>query len=1822
MITRNQSKNSEATKTEDFTRTSSPDYQPVPEKIQKSKQNKAKHPVNSQKTEHQSIQYLAKNKAKSPESSPVSNLESSPESIPERQESSPEFSVESNPESSTVQNSTKGQERKKPEMSSEKDKLTELHNLLVSMSDHFQQRFNELSESFEKKMQLNKDEINDAMNKKMEQINSTTLKSSEAGVSKQSAEENATPPTVSKTSTLDLGENSPGQNSIYIRSDKLIDLPSFNGKPSEWPMFIGQFNQTNKSHNYDDIQNNIRLNKALTGSARELVAPLLINPKNVKQIMQDLENRFGHPDLLVHEQLNNIRSFPAIAESETHMIISLADKVRNCKNFLLAADCAAYLDNPLLLKEISDKLPFSKRFEWARVEASLKPRPTLENMGEWLTEIAQYIHRINPDRKSELASSSDNQGSRQYSYQRPLCDVCKESHVLEKCQKFLEMNPEMRFEFAKNLRICFSCLKKGHSTKICRNKRDCDVENCIHKHHPLLHTGNTSIETESSTLFNSGRIMRCNESRDSTKILFQMIPIKIYGSKGSVETFAMFDSGADISIMTRKLANLVGIDGPEQKLNIKWLDNDARKFVCKVSNVDISGTFKNAPVFKLHNVRVMDQIEFPTQSLNMEDIQSRYSYLSGIPVDSYENARPDILLSLKEFRLTLTNEPPIFKDVGPIATKTKLGWMIYGATDTTFIKKEAQRVCMTHVCEDHEEDLDQLDSKVQRFISSDEFGCGEIKKLMSEETKRSFHLLNQTSTRKEDRFECGLLWRNDGIKLPNNFTNAVKRFESIEKKMEKDPEYKKVYEMKIEEYIRKGYAIELSPEEIQETNDRTWYLPHFGVLNKNKPGKFRLVFDAAAKFYGTSLNSNLLCGPDLNEPLINILFKFREKQIAVCGDIKEMFHQIKIKKEDQDSQRFIFRKNRKEPLSIYKMQVLIFGASCAPTIAQFIKNKNAEDFKNNYPQAADTILSSHYVDDYVCCFDSESEAIEITKEVINIHNQGGFKLRGFLSNSRIVMNTLNSYQLVEEEVNMDVGTDHTKILGLHWSLQNDHFTFKANLDRLDNQITNLSKAPTKRIVLSIVMSLFDPFGFVGNFTINGKLLLRSIWNQKIGWDEEINGNLLKTWKQWFKELPNVEKFKIPRCHSSNLFSSTIELHVFVDASSQAFAAVAYYRIINPNNEVTVSLVISKTKCSPIKYVSIPRLELQAAVLGARLSKHIVENQTFKIQKCFFWSDSTAVLHWIKNKKEQYKPFVANRISEILEISRSEDWYKIPTKENIADQATRASENPSGLIGNDNWVSGPVWLSIGKWPAQTILTPNQESEVEVKRTVCIVQAKVESPLITYERFSNYLRLVRAIAWVNRFIDNCRGHKNGNKVLSSSEINKSELMLCMLVQKEVFCDEFQSMKNSQILDKSSKIYNLNPILDADNVVRVFGRIDNAPTIPIYTKRPIIMPKDHYVTELLVKHFHIKCRHQLQELTICEIRKKFWINDLRSIVRRVKSHCVRCKILYAKPRNQLMGAHPEDRLTPFIRPFTYTGVDYFGPVNVSIGRSKHKRWIAVFTCLTIRAVHTEIAEDLSSDSCIICLRNFINLRGVPKRMRSDNGSNFVGINNELLNADNIFLDEKVQNELAIKNIQWKFNTPSNPEAGGCWERMVGMIKRILTQSLKEVSPRLETLRSFLIEACNIINSRPLTHVPTTTLEEEPLTPNDFLLGDPNQIQVFQDSKDPVWTLRKQWKIANHLKNHFWKRFQTEYIPTLNKRSKNAQKIPQLKVGDLVLIADDNISKNIWPRGIVLETFSGKDGVIRSAVVKSKGKVFKRPVCKLAVIGSSNSSNAIQEI
>ncbi|XP_059223126.1 uncharacterized protein LOC131996940 [Stomoxys calcitrans] len=454
------------------------------------------------------------------------------------------------------------------------------------------------------------------------------------------------------------------------------------------------------------------------------------------------------------------------------------------------------------------------------------------------------------------------------------------------------------------------------------------------------------------------------------------------------------------------------------------------------------------------------------------------------------------------------------------------------------------------------------------------------------------------------------------------------------------------------------------------------------------------------------------------------------------------------------------------------------------------------------------------------------------------------------------------------------------------------------------------------------------------------------------------------------------------------------------------------------------------------------------------------------------------------------------------------------------------------------------------------------------------------------------------------------------LSLEEEENAVSYLCRHVQRQQYEDELEDLKKQHSVSQSSQLLSLNPFVGQDGLIRAFGRIQNGAFLNLEARQPIILPKNHRFTRLLVEFYHRKFLHINTATAMSEIRQKYWVPSLRQLLNSIQSHCSACKLRRARPLQPQMSALPMERVTSYDRAFTYTGLDYFGPVSVGIRRQREKRWVALFTCFTTRAIHLEIATDLSSDACLMCIRNFINRRGVPVSIRSDNGTNFVGIAKELQGID-MFLDtNSLSSGLTALGIKWIFNTPLNPSEGGVWERLVQSVKKALYIMLKEQAPKLETLQSFLIEAENIINSRPLTHLPVTPEDPEPLTPNHFLLGCTNSTQTPAPYEPRLMCLRKQWRVVQNLKNGMWHQWLHEYLPELTRRTKWCLPSQPLDVGCVVFICDLDLPRSQWKRGRVIELHRGKDGVARSAEVRTDVGVYRRPVSKLAILDVEDSA------
>ncbi|XP_062557917.1 uncharacterized protein LOC134222778 [Armigeres subalbatus] len=489
-----------------------------------------------------------------------------------------------------------------------------------------------------------------------------------------------------------------------------------------------------------------------------------------------------------------------------------------------------------------------------------------------------------------------------------------------------------------------------------------------------------------------------------------------------------------------------------------------------------------------------------------------------------------------------------------------------------------------------------------------------------------------------------------------------------------------------------------------------------------------------------------------------------------------------------------------------------------------------------YPRAVEGIVSNHYVDDSLESYEFIEEAV--SQDMRLIHKQGGFELRNWLSNSSEVLHSLGETKPEEDKVfAADKQDDYERVLGLLWLTKEDAFSFSMEMKPEIAVLINSYEQPTKRQMLKCLMSLFDPLGLLSLFVVHDKILLQDVWRSGVQWDEVVSDELHRRWRNWTNLFKDVRKLKIPRCYFFGAVKERyrdLQLHVFVDASESAYCAAAYFRTLNPDGVPECVLVAAKTKVAPLKTQSIPRPELQAAVLGARLSQFVEENHTVRVTRKVMWSDSATVLSWIRADHRKYKQFVACRIGELLTISDVSLWRWVPSKQNPADIATKWGNGPD--LKNDSvWFNGPSFLQLleADWPKERKFTPPTEEELG-HWSYTINEIALPKHLVELERFSQLTRAIRAVTYVYRFAKNLKQKIRGQVrlvgPLTSEELQRADCLLIRESQWECFPDEMviltrnceKAIDAQTPLAKDSALYQLCPFLDEQGIARVDGRI----------------------------------------------------------------------------------------------------------------------------------------------------------------------------------------------------------------------------------------------------------------------------------------------------------------------------------------------------------------------------------------------------------------
>ncbi|XP_055018962.1 uncharacterized protein LOC129411624 [Boleophthalmus pectinirostris] len=710
--------------------------------------------------------------------------------------------------------------------------------------------------------------------------------------------------------------------------------------------------------------------------------------------------------------------------------------------------------------------------------------------------------------------------------------------------------------------------------------------------------------------------------------------------------------------------------------------------------------------------------------------------------------------------------------------------------------------------------------------------------------------------------------------------------------------------------------------------------------------------------------------------------------------------------------------------------------------------------------------------------------------------------------------------------------------------------------------------------------------------------------------------------------------------------ASAQLHHFADASEEGFGTVTYLLLRDISGRAYCAFVMGKARVAPLKPVTIPRMELTAAVVASRMDKLWRRELQMELKESVFWTDSTSVLKYIKNETSRFKIFVANRVSEILQFSDMSQWRYVNTVDNPADLASRGVKVESFLRAGV-WLCGPDFLSGSEieWPTNPeavaeSLVGDPEIKVVLTNAVQVEQETPVDKLICH--FSSWLGLKRAVGWFLKFrnlllslvqhrqqlretlvgsdlspaqlekelkiqMENIKS-KMSKDLLSVEDMVAAEKAIVHFCQRRRYPEEFAYLDKGECVKRTSHLYRLNPILD-NGLMRVGGRLSRS-ALPAETKHPVILAKDLHISNLILRHIHQGTGHSGRNHMLSHLRQRYWIPGACAAIRKILAKCIVCRRLSATPGNQKMADLPSCRITPDEPPFSHVGLDCFGPFDVKRGRAMVKRYGLIFTCLAIRAIHLEVLSSLDTDSFINGLRRFIARRGQVLEIRSDNGTNFVGAERELREALEKLNHTLVNNTLLQKGVKWVFNTPAASHHGGAWERLVRSVRKVLNSILKTQTLDEEGLVTVFCEAEAIVNSRPITKASTDPKDLEALTPNHLLLlkSQPSLPPGLFEKADVY--ARRRWKQVQYMSDLFWKRWLREYLPSLQERQKWNHVRRNFTPGDLVMLVDEMAPRGSWITARVLDAVPDKNGLVRTVRIKTKSSILDRPITKVCLL------------
>ncbi|XP_054713877.1 uncharacterized protein LOC129223335 [Uloborus diversus] len=1489
----------------------------------------------------------------------------------------------------------------------------------------------------------------------------------------------------------------------------------------------------------NEIEKFTYLKSLLGGAALNAVSGFSLSDENYDACIGLIKERFGRVDLVISSHMNNLLNLdPVKHSSNVKALRTLYDSceinIRSLNSLGIVSESYGSLLGPIILKLLPDDM----NLEFNRKRNSKKQYNVTELLDFIRLEVESLeASNVIINSKKRKSNSEFAQNKNNYSRSVPTtsalttmtnsyCYYCNENtHDVRKCEK----TNEQKRMILKNQGRCYKCFRKGHVSFKCRVKiPPCKVCNSVN-HNKLFCRKIVSDSEDKENAIASLSLNSKTISETADKgIYLQTCTVHVSDKNSLLSriTRILLDSGSQKTFIKSELA---------KELKLKCI---RREKLYIYSFGYIKGKLKEYDVVEVK----LKSMHEPNSCITIEALVT--DTISGALIkvpprsilemlktenlklaDNGESSEIELLLGSDScWEVQTGQKKRISKRL--FAVSSLFGWSLVGAFGENQSSASMFTIGATQ-CES--ENHSSINDSLRKFWALDHIGLEE----------------------KDDK--------NDELVIKN------------------DEWLRENYDSIINDQLRNKIIEECGVE--SHDGNTMYYMPHSPVVRKNaSKTKVRIVYDASSKVNDeVSLNQCLIPGPNLNPSILDLILCFRQFKYAFSADIEKAFHQIGIVETDRDALRFLYFDNELN-IKHYRMTRAPFGVACssfilACTIKHHIKKLSVEN-----PEIFKMLNNFIYVDDIFYGSDSVEHAFKLSTEAYNVLKEAGMNLRQFSTNSEELEKIWDKNGIVEVQKEHN---DTLKVLGLNWCNSKD--VLFLNIDKLSETL-NKCRIITKRNILKVTATIFDPVGFISPFVLRAKLIMQNLWQLGLELDDEVPIECKQMWSEWCDEIETLKKFEICReyfpCEINR--NKNKELHIFGDASIKAYGSVAYLRSVE---DCTVAFVMAKSKIAPIKQkLTLPRLELLAALTTSKLAKYLKDLFSIQEENIYLWTDSQIVIHWIRSAPERWKLFVKNRVSEIQSLTKFNAWGHCSGSDNPSDILSRGC-SAEHLLSSKLWKSGPDWLSESKnnWPKKMPLTSGF-SDVELEKKKCVAENTVlpsvavnSDSLLNLEKYSKLSRAVRVTAWIQRFIYNVRCKADKKKgPLRAEELFAAELSLIKEIQHEHFSDEITCLKQEHQISRNSKIRELNPFLSEEGILLVGGRLQKS-TLSFYEKHPIIIPSKTHFTEILVRDAHEKVFHSGMAGTL-------------------------------GPMQQDIAPLPSARIEKS-NPFDVIGVDYAGPLFVKNEDTKY--YILLITCAVTRGIHLELTKNLTTESFLQAFRRFVSRKGLCSVIYSDNARTFKAADAELKKMWQVLSHPDVKNFYAAKGIQWRYIVEKGAWWGGFYERLVRSVKTMLRKTLGRASLHADELETVLIEIESVINHRPLTYIEDDQHEYQVLSPAHFLLGNkplnlpPAKYTDFVPTSNRK-IMCKTYQYRERLLNRFWKLFYKDYLLQLKSvnGAKNHKTKTELNVNDIVVIREELLPRNMWRLGKVVKTFTGRDGLIRSCEIKTERGILKRPV------------------